>query len=245
MFTPGALRYDHPMMRRLDVATWVVTDPMGRAVTYGRDGFPVGADVAADSRLEALPDGTVREVFADRSEVIYGATGEVARTVSRGGVVAASETETIDSTNGNAVVGGMNGGRTTFAATRVASGNGLGRIASRTDERGLTTAYTYDAYGRTLTRTEMGASTTVTSYVYAADPFDRRPWRTTEAVDGVVVRVATFAEAELLDGGRVEVETDCGLATRRIYWPADAENRFAAGRLRAERRPDGRMTAYD
>ena len=365
LFTPGALRFDHPMERRLDVATWVVTDPMGRAVTYGRDGFPVGADVAADSRLEALPDGTVREVFADRSEVIYGATGEVAalvspagvratpgelgiaverdaqgriarivseadgelavtvlspaayrvdwtdrdgeavksfafskegadtlllmdgpfpvrwrwvpeahdfamtkgegeealttartvdydgatiqvaRTVSRGGVVAASETETIDSANGNAVVGGTNGGRTTFTATRVASGNGLGRIASRTDERGLTTAYTYDAYGRTLTRTEMGASTNVTTYVYAADPFDRRPWRTTEAADGVVVRVATFAEAELLDGGRVEVETDCGLATRRIYWPADAENRFAAGRLRAELRPDGRMTAYD
>lgn len=86
LFTPGALRYDHPMMRRLDVATWVVTDPMGRAVTYGRDGFPVGADVAADSRLEALPDGTVREVFADRSEVIYGATGEVAALVSPAGV---------------------------------------------------------------------------------------------------------------------------------------------------------------
>lgn len=60
----------------------------------------------------------------------------------------------------------------------------------------------------------------------------------------VLTRLTTFAEAELLDGGRVEVETDCGLATRRIDWPADAENRFAAGRLRAELRPDGRMTAY-
>ena len=365
LFTPEALRYDHPMMRRLDVRTWVVTDAMGRAVTYGRDGRPVGADVAADSRLEALPDGRVREVFADRSAVVYdasgavaeivspagvraapdelgivverdaqgriarvaseadgelavevlsptaynvvwrdragaavktfafsregegtlllmdgpfpvrwrweeaahdfamtrgageealttarsvvydGATVRVARTMSRGGVVGATETETIDSANGNAVVGRTRGGRALSSATRVTAGDGLGRIASRVDERGLETTYAYDAAGRVVSRREVGASTNVTAYVYSAEPFDRRPWRTEVSVDGVVTRVATFAEATLLDGGRVEVETDCGLTTSRVYWPADAANRFAAGRLRAEARPDGRMTAYD
>ena len=365
LFTPGALRFDHPMERRLNVATWTVTDAMGRAVTYGRDGLPVGADVVADSRLVRLGDGRVREVFADRSAVEYdasgavaalvspagvraapdelgiaverdaqgriarivsaadgvlavtvlsptayrvdwtdregnpvkafafskegadtlllmdgpfpvrwkwvpeahdfamtkgegdealttarsveydGATIHVARTVSRGGVVAASETETIDSMNGNAVVGRTVDGRTTLAASRVTQGNGLGRIASRTDERGLTTAYAYDAAGRVLSRTEMGASTNVTTYVYAAEATDRRPRQTTVSVDGIVTRVATFEETFDDEGGRVETEVDCGLTTVRVYWPADCANRFAAGRLRTVTRPNGRMTAYD
>ncbi len=367
LFTPAALRYDHPMMRRLNRVTGVVTDPMGRTVAYGRDGYPVGQDVARDSRLEIAADGTARETFADRSAVEYGQDGRVAalvspegvratpaelgitvahdaqgriaqilseadgsltvsalsptaysvawadtegcpvktfafskegtdtlllmdgpfpvrwtwvpenhdfamvrgegdeavttarsvvydgasvnvaKTVSRGGAVASAETETLDSRNGNAVVGRTVGGRTTLAATRVTAGDGLGRIATRTDERGLTTAFTYDAHGRTLTRTESapGLDPRVTTYGYAADPLDRRPWFTTERVGGVTTRTASFMEAMDADGGRVEATSDCGLVTTTFHWPATAANRVAAGRVRAVVRPDGRMTTHD
>ncbi len=365
LFTPAALRYDHPMMRRLDVGTRSVTEPMGETIVYGRDGRPTSTSVAENSRLEALPDGTFRERFADRSAVDYAADGTVAalistagvrvpvdalgitvtrdaqgaiasivseadgtlevtqdsatayrvawrdtegnpvktfafskegdatlalmdgpfpvrwtwqpeahdfaltrgtgaeaatvtrtvvydgaeigvtRTVSRGGTVAAESTQTIDSANGNAVVGSTSGGRVTLAATRVTEGNGKGRTATRTDALGATTSYGYDAEGRTLWRETVGATTNRVDYVYSADPFDRRPWQTTERVNGIVTREATFSDVELLGGGRVETTTDCGLTTVRAFWPADADDRFQAGRLRAELRPNGRMTMYD
>ena len=367
LFTPAVLRYDHPMMRRLDPGTRSVTDPMGNLIAYGEDGLPKGLSVARDSRLEAFPDGTFRERFADRSAVDYDAEGavtalistagvripvdelgitvsrdqngdisgiaseadgslqvvvdsptayrvvwrdtegaevktfafgkegadtlllldkiyptrwtwdpaahdftmtrgegesaavtartvtydgasvNVAYTVSCGDAVASSETQTLDSANGNALVGSTSGGRTTLSATRVTEGNGLGRTASRTDELGAVTSYTYDAEGRVLTRTTVGENTACVTYVYSDDSFDRRPWATTESVNGTVTRQATFTDAELMDGGRVETTTDCGLTTVRTYWPAASENRFEAGKLRGILRPDGRLTvcAYD
>ena len=160
-------------------------------------------------------------------------------------MAARTETETIDAKNGNAAVGGTVGGRTTLAATRVESGNGLGRRASETDERGLTTAYTYDAEGRTLTVTETGAGQTrVTSHVYTADPLDRRPWLTTETVDGVTVRTDSFMEATGEDGGLIEATAACGLLTTIFYYPADAQNRVEAGRVRARVNPDSQKTNY-
>ena len=364
LFTPAALRYDHPMLRRLDPKTRLVTTPMGWTIAYGEDGRPCGTDVAMSGRL-VEENGVTYEVFSDRSRVEYGTDGAVAalisprgvrvtpdelgisvtydtagnlarvesvtdgtlevtvasptaytvawtnaeggqeksfvfskegddtlllmdgpfpvrwrwvpaagdfemtrgngaeavttartvayagesitvsKTVRRGGVPARTETETIDAKNGNAAVGGTVGGRTTLAATRVESGNGLGRRASETDERGLTTAYTYDAEGRTLTVTETGAGQTrVTSHVYTADPLDRRPWLTTETVDGVTVRTDSFMEATGEDGGLIEATAECGLLTTTFYYPADAQNRVEAGRVRARVRPDGRMTAY-
>ena len=71
LFTPAVLRYDHPMMRRLDLAAYCVVDAMGKRVIYNREGCPASLSMTEDSRLEKLPDGTFRERFADRSAVDY------------------------------------------------------------------------------------------------------------------------------------------------------------------------------
>ena len=74
--TPAVLRYDHPMERRLAgtaTGTAVVTPPVGHSVFY-RGGRPADASVTLDSRLLDVPGApvpTVREVFRDRSEVVY------------------------------------------------------------------------------------------------------------------------------------------------------------------------------
>lgn len=85
LFTPAALRYDHPMMRRLDPETRLVTTPMGWTIAYGADGFPIDTDVALDSRLEEVA-GETQEVFADRSRVAYDAAGKVSALISPRGV---------------------------------------------------------------------------------------------------------------------------------------------------------------
>ncbi len=85
LFTPAALRYDHPMMRRLDPETRLVTTPMGWTIAYGADGFPIDTDVALDSRLEEVASET-QEVFADRSRVAYDAAGKVSALISPRGV---------------------------------------------------------------------------------------------------------------------------------------------------------------
>ena len=182
----------------------------------------------------------VREVEEDFSAQCY----RITKTYSKGGVVALEETEVVDAVNGNAVVGRTSGGRTLLSATRVLSGNGVGKIASSTDALGAETRYTYDAYGRTLSETTVGASTNAVTYVYAQDVFDRRPWSTVETVNGEVVREETFSDVMLLDGTRIETTTVCGLATIRQFYPATSGNRFEAGKVQAVVRPDGRMTTY-
>ena len=208
--------------------------------------FPVRWRWVPEARDFAMTLGEGDEAATTARTVAYaGETVRVAKQTSRAGVVAAAETQFIDAKNGNAVVGRSVGGRTTLSATRVEAGDGLGRKASETDERGLVRAYAYDAYGRTLTETETGAGRTrVTSHVYTADPLDRRPWLTTEAVDGTTVRTVSFMEATGVDGGLIEATSTCGLTTTTFYYPADEANRVAAGRVRATVRPDERMTAY-
>jgi len=74
--TPAVLRYNHPAMRRLvggAVGSAVVFPPLGHPLTY-QDGRPSQYAVMNDSRLLAgshngIP--AVREVFSDRSEVVY------------------------------------------------------------------------------------------------------------------------------------------------------------------------------
>ena len=74
--TPAVLRYDHPMERRLvgtAAGEAIVTPPVGHPVFY-RNGRPADASVTLDSRLLDVPGApvpTVREVFRDRSEVVY------------------------------------------------------------------------------------------------------------------------------------------------------------------------------
>ena len=189
--------------------------------------------------------GAPAETVTVTREVIYSGTqATVTKTYSKGGVVALEETEVVDAVNGNAVVGRTSGWRTLLSATRVLSGNGVGKIASSTDALGAETRYTYDAYGRTLSETTVGASTNAVTYVYAQDVFDRRPWSTVETVNGEVVREETFSDVMLLDGTRIETTTVCGLATIRQFYPATSGNRFEAGKVQAVVRPDGRMTTY-
>ena len=74
--TPAVLRYDHPAMRRLAggaSGTAVVWPPLGHPLTY-ENGVPSQNSVTHDSRLVEVagaPVPTVREVFPDRSEVVY------------------------------------------------------------------------------------------------------------------------------------------------------------------------------
>ena len=86
LFTPAVLRYDHPMMRQLNVATRVVTEPNGNLLTYDNKGHPCGANVAEDSRLIQQVDGTFHERFPDRSVVEYDAEGHVVALISPQGV---------------------------------------------------------------------------------------------------------------------------------------------------------------
>lgn len=185
--------------------------------------FPVRWRWVPEARDFAMTLGEGDEAATTARTVAYaGETVRVAKQTSRAGVVAAAETQLIDAKNGNAVVGRSVGGRTTLSATRVEAGDGLGRKASETDERRLVRAYAYDAYGRTLTETETGAGRTrVTSHVYTADPLDRRPWLTTEAVDGTTVRTVSFMEATGVDAaGRVRSVTGSAVTPEwRTYGP--------------------------
>ena len=86
LFTPAVLRYDHPMERRLNPITRVVTEPNGRSLMYDNQGQPCGADIAADSCLIQQANGVFQERFADRSIVEYDAEGNVTAFISSQGV---------------------------------------------------------------------------------------------------------------------------------------------------------------
>ena len=363
LFTPAVLKYDHPMMRRLNPLTRVVTTPLGMPIAYGEDGYPVDADVTRNSRL-IISDTTVYEVFSNRSKVEYAADGSVTALISpsgvraqvnelgitvnrntvgeivsvvsdtdgvlevtdvsstgykvvrkntagvtvktftfskenaetlllmdgsypvrwtwddaahdfaltrgtgadatvrarhvsfdgtyqhvtitskRGNETAASETQKIDSINGNAVVESTSGGRIVQQTARVSDGAGLGRSASNTNAFGMETSYIYDAYGRVLERTEVGALTKTVSYTYSQNAYDRRPVTTVEKIGDTIVRSAAFSETISAVGERVKTSTDCGQTSVRTYYSAASLNRFEAGRLKSVKYPNGRMTYY-
>ena len=86
LLTPKVLKYDHPMMRKLDTRLRKVTSPIGRPVRYLSSGFPADANAAANTRLIYREDGCWRALFPDRSEVVYDPSGSVTGLVSRLGV---------------------------------------------------------------------------------------------------------------------------------------------------------------
>ena len=86
LFSTKALYYDHPMMRKLNPQTRVVTLPDGDVISYGVNGKPCGTKIASDSRLIKNADGTFCERFADRSCVEYGEDGHVVALISPQGV---------------------------------------------------------------------------------------------------------------------------------------------------------------
>ena len=73
----------------------------------------------------------------------------VTETVSSGADSSTTE-ELISPTNGNRYVGKTVDGVAEYTATRVVSGNGVGKVATETDRSGATRAYEYDAHGRVI-----------------------------------------------------------------------------------------------
>ncbi|MBQ8722787.1 MAG: hypothetical protein IJY80_00690, partial [Opitutales bacterium] len=89
-----------------------------------------------------------------------------------------SFTETISPTNGNQYVGKAFEGVPEYTATRVASGNGLGKIASETDRSGATRNYVYDTHARVVHETLSKGYADLpetTDYTYAETASDLRP----------------------------------------------------------------------
>ncbi|MCQ2393356.1 MAG: hypothetical protein MJ249_03630 [Kiritimatiellae bacterium] len=80
LYTPAALRYDHPMMRRmvyrrnLDA---VVVDGLGEAVEY-RQGFPSGVSSGSGGQLFRDGNGSFVEELPDGLRVVYDESGNVA-----------------------------------------------------------------------------------------------------------------------------------------------------------------------
>ncbi len=81
LWTTRALRYDHPMMRRIVSRSWgepgldvVIREPDGNLVEY-RGGFPAGVSKGMRTGLTVNGDGNVVEVLADRTRVEYGPGG--------------------------------------------------------------------------------------------------------------------------------------------------------------------------
>jgi YD repeat-containing protein len=76
----------------------------------------------------------------------------VTETVSNGADSSTTE-ELISPTNGNRYVGKTVDGVAEYTATRVTSGNGLGKVATETDRSGATRCYDYDTHGRVIKET--------------------------------------------------------------------------------------------
>ncbi len=160
--------------------------------------------------------------------------------------------EVVDSANGNRFVGKSVGDVAEYTATRVTSGNGLGKPATETDRAGTTRAYVYDSAGRvtreTLSR-GFGGLVETTEYAYAATPSgafpDPRPRTVVHKIAGTVFKTETFSYDDDSANGREETRsvTAAGttLTARTLYYPANAGT-VAAGRVKLEIREDGTAT---
>ena len=132
--------------------------------------------------------------------------------------------ETVD-VNGAAPMrtGTSVGGQTIFSAQRDQSG----RISSKTDSRGLSSSYTYDGWGRMLTRTRLvkGGMVEVVSNSYASAASgtlaDRRPSRVSVSLNGVNVHDVGFTYS----GGMEGRTRRCGAEERTSFREFDAWGR--------------------
>ena len=187
----------------------------------------------------------------DAGNFVVTETKTTPATNARAASVMYSEEE-ISPANGNRLVGKSVGGVAEYTATRVTSGNGLGKPATETDRAGTTRAYVYDAEGRvsreTLSR-GFGGLVETTEYAYAATPSgafpDPRPRTVVHKIAGTVFTTETFSYDDDSAGGRTETRsvTAAGttLTSETRYYPANAGT-VAAGRVKLEIREDGTAT---
>ena len=165
---------------------------------------------------------------------------------------ARQESKTYSGRNGNALVSASSGGRTTYSASRVDSGDGAGRPCTSTDGLGLSMTNAYDSAGRTVfTATSGGAVERATFYEYPAEGAtpDFAPSRTVRVAGGVTNRIDTYTRVGTREEGLTEVFTVSDGASVRtnmtVRHPAASANVFEAGRVALTVAPDGAATSHD
>ncbi|MBQ3748883.1 MAG: RHS repeat-associated core domain-containing protein [Kiritimatiellae bacterium] len=165
---------------------------------------------------------------------------------------ARQESKTYSGRNGNALVSASSGGRTTYSASRVDSGDGAGRPCTSTDGLGLSTTNAYDSAGRTVfTATSGGAVERATFYEYPAEGAtpDFAPSRTIHVAGGVTNRIDTYTRIGTRESGLTEISTvSDGTSVRTnmtVRHPAASSNVFEAGRVALAVAPDGAATTNE
>ena len=166
--------------------------------------------------------------------------------------IASQESKTYSGRNGNALVSASSGGRTTYSASRVDSGDGAGRPCTSTDGLGLSTTNAYDSAGRTVfTATSGGAVERATFYEYPAEGAtpDFAPSRTVHVAGGVTNRIDTYTRIGTRESGLTEISTvSDGTSVRTnmtVRHPAASSNVFEAGRVALAVAPDGAATTNE
>lgn len=193
-------------------------------------------------------------------------TSYLATTVTRGGWMAITHTETIEAGNlGNVPANSAINGHSYTSQTRFSSGNGTGKIAAECDQYGNTTSYGYDEYGRLTSETQVGFGGLMetTEFAYPEPDghmfADRRPSLVTSKIGTQIFSVTSNIYADNVQSGRSETtfEIVSGMtqATIRTWYPVSSATfnsngirtnmlRTSEGRLKTIQHPDGRMTSY-
>ncbi|MBQ9758924.1 MAG: RHS repeat protein, partial [Opitutales bacterium] len=153
--------------------------------------------------------------------------------------------------DGEMLVGRAVGGVAEYAATRVASGNGKGKIASETDRSGATRNYVYDTHARVVRETLSKGYADLpetTDYTYAETASDLRPRTIVHKIAGTVFKTETFSYDDDFANGKTETHSvtanGATLTSETRYYPANTGT-VAAGRVKYEIRPDGTATFYE
>ena len=172
----------------------------------------------------------------------------------RSGADSSTTEELISPTNGNRYVGKTVDGVAEYTATRVVSGNGVGKVATETDRSGATRAYEYDAHGRVVKETlssGFGGLEETTEYVYAehvaGTSVDLRPRSIVHKIDGTLFKTETHVYNDDVSAGKTESRSvtanGATLTSETHYYPANT-GKVSAGRVKYEIRADGTATHY-
>jgi|GEM_PF-438168 len=157
--------------------------------------------------------------------------------------------------DGEMLVGRVVNGVSEYSATRVASGNGLGKIASETDRAGAKRNYEYDTHARVVRETlDRGyadlAEETLYTYadVPAGESADLRPRTIVHKIAGSIFKTETFSYDDDFENGKTETHSVTAngttLSSETRYYPANTGT-VAAGRVKYEIRADGTATFYE
>ena len=216
--------------------------------------FPTRWDWDATVQDWTMVRGTGNEVVTYSRGLMDNGDGTWTVTTSTSSAqgIASQESKTYSGRNGNALVSASSGGRTTYSASRVDSGDGAGRPCTSTDGLGLSTTNAYDSAGRTVfTATSGGAVERATFYEYPAEGAtpDFAPSRTVHVAGGVTNRIDTYTRVGTREEGLTEVFTVSDGASVRtnltVRHPSASANVFEAGRVALAVAPDGAATTNE